>query len=301
MFAVFSSIRRHHRLYANSFLQPVIRLGCLLGILSLHCCGTCSKEPQAEPLKRIATGAAITEQGVDGWSHLVLLATPQVSSGDVSDVSKMILRYAEMFTTVIAANTEVVDERYRLAELGVGLAVSDQSNFRIVSGGSSDEKDVPSANLGMIAKSVLQAAERSLEKISITFRHDSAVLIDCPAIVAVDGKHRDFLARHLVWVHPQSGVLSSAVWFVDRAAIRQVLDNAGVLLPGNFREKRSLHVLRREFLFGIPGERAFAMNQLPGGKPFTFDESSAEVAASESWTINDLQAIAKHLAVQASR
>ena len=275
------------------------------GLLAIHlfCSGIArAEETQTFPLQRLDAGTLISAENVQGWTGVVLLATPQVTSGDVANVSKMIIRYAEMFTTILTANTQQTLGRYRLSEVGVGLAVAEGPNFRVVSASQrSKEPDKASASLGMIATSVLKAAERSLDKMTVSFHHDSAVLVDCPALVAVQGKHQELLARHLVWVHPKSGSISSAVWFVEALPVPKVFENKGVLLPAGFRETRRLHVSQAEFLFGIPSERAFALETLPAGKPFQFDEASSAAAVSPSWSLEELQIMAEHLSREASR
>ncbi|QDV71499.1 hypothetical protein Poly24_52360 [Rosistilla carotiformis] len=252
--------------------------------------GACRADADDEAaISRLPAGSLVSANGLEGWSDLVLVATPDVTGGEVSGVSQVVLRYAEMFTTVIAADVHQVQGEHRLQRVGIGMAVADGENFRIVS-----DQD-GAAGLGMIGAQVLQAAEQSLDHLTVALRLATAIVIDSPALVAVDKRHEKVVARHLIWVQPKSGLVSSAVWFIRGGEPAEVVDGQGMFLPENFRETRHLHVDVGEFFLGIPGPKAFAMQGLPRGKPFPLAAPHAAAACATPLTIDDFRALAQYL------
>lgn len=252
-----------------------------------------AESDESAVISRIDAGSIVTPTGLDGWSNVVLVATPKVTSGEIDKVSQIVMRYAAMLTTVIAADAQKIDGQYQLQRIGLGLAAADGENFRVVSSRGGN------AGFGMIGARVLEAAEKSLDRVTVALHHPMAKIIDSPAIVFVGNQHQEVVARHLIWVQPKTGVISSAVWLIggdDRSA---VLKDHGVLLPANFRETRHLHVDVSEFVLGIPGAKAFAMEGLPPGKLFPIVGPQARAASATPPTIDDLAVIAAHLTVVA--
>ncbi|QDV15242.1 hypothetical protein CA51_51550 [Rosistilla oblonga] len=255
----------------------------------------CAETDEPSIISKIPAGKLITADGLQDWTNTVLVATPKVTGGEVDKVSEMVLRYAAMFTTVIAVDVQKVQGEHRLQRIGLGIAVADGDNFRIVSARDG------SAGLGMIGTQVLQAAEQSLDRVTVALRLATAITIDSPAVVAVGGQHEKVVARHLIWAQPKSGSVSSAVWFIRGGESPEVVDGQGMFLPENFRETRHLHVDVGEFFLGIPGPKAFAMQGLPPGKPFPLAASHAAAACATPLTIDDFKSLAHYLTAAASR
>ncbi|QDS86012.1 hypothetical protein EC9_01700 [Rosistilla ulvae] len=270
-------------------------MACVAITVGTALCDCRADADDESAISRIAAGTLISPDGLRGWSDVVLVATPKVTDGEVSEVSQMVLRYAAMLTTVIAADAHEVQGQYQLRRIGIGMAVADGENFRIVSDRDGE------AGLGMIGRQVLQAAEQSLDRVTVALRLATAIVIDSPALVAVGKQHEKVVARHLIWVQPKSGSVSSAVWFIRGGESPEVVDGQGMFLPENFRETRHLHVDVGEFFLGIPGPNAFAMQGLPPGKPFPLAAPHAAAACATPLTIDDFKSLAQYLSAAASR
>lgn len=254
--------------------------------------GVSAKEAVSiESVSRIADGTRIENLKIDGWSHLVLLATPQPSSGDVERLSRTVKRYASMFSTVIAANVVKSGKIHRLNRIGIGLAMEDGDGFRI----ASQRAETPTHGLGMISSRVLGSIEESFDRLKLTASRPGFVVIDSPAVIQIDGKHHEQVARHLIWVHPTSGNLASAVWFIKTGDAPKVIDHQGVILPASFHESRRLHVDANEIFFGIPSDKTFALEALPPGESFPFKPALAKSASQSQLPESTLAEIFKVL------
>lgn len=255
-------------------------------------------DTEPRPLSRVAAGLDFSfglpqpGQGSapSGWSHGVLLAKPAIASGDLDSVPGLMKKYAELFSTVILAQTSGGPASFKLQRVGIGLAIPHERGYRTV--------DAKSPEVGLIGRQVLSTAEAKLAEVREIARYDGGSMFDVPAIVLHQGEHVDRVVRHFVWVARDSGQVALALWLIDRSnpeAPRPGEDSL-VWVPAWFEDPRPLHVDGGEFVLGIPGERALAMERLPQGQRAPLRSPLAELAVAPRYSPETLRQFAAELA-----
>jgi hypothetical protein len=125
---------------------------------------------------------------------------------------------------------------------------------------SPDAEKKLGANLSFFARLVLSRCYEEQQKCRYLVRSDTMAIVDTPAIMLRDGKHRWVLIRYAFLVSERSGRLDSLVWMID-------LDNQGrhaatvgeiSWMPPNMILDGVMHVDASHFTFGIPADLAFA-------------------------------------------
>ena len=112
--------------------------------------------------------------------------------------------------------------------------------------------------------------------------------------------------RHLIWIDTKTGKLATLVWLLkaDRTRRLAVVSTEPIRkLEPNAVEDRAIHVDGGEFTLTIPSKRAFALESMPPGKKISWTQAAADLAALESYDINNIQSLLRALneATQASQ
>lgn len=242
---------------------------------------------QPGPLSRIAPGTRIADGPPPGWTHLVSKSQAELASGDVAKLHSRAADLASLLFTAYVARVERHETArglvYRLESLanGVGTHVGDADVIL-----SSKSQSELGADLDFLQRCALSRAEKELDRPVRLARSDTSQLVDMPAVMLLDGKHREVIHRYLFMVQPKEGRLEAVLWRIDldaegayhladRTAVRYRLGRVG---------KCPLHVDANETFAGVPTSKAFATVGMPAGDPLPLPSSLREVAGQREVT-----------------
>ena len=256
------------------------------------------------PLSAIKPGTTIdSKKVVSDGSQLVLLAKPRVAAGDVNSASAKVRSYASMFNMVLIAKTSRDSSGvYHLNDLAVGNGVRRNGGWTIVSADSHKEHGV---ELDFFAKQILSRSEGSLRQARVLAAGDSYRVFDAEAIVRHDSEHQRMKIRHIVWVNKKSGKLATMQWLLRpvRNGELQMVEGVVHALPPKYLEDRVFSVKAEEFTFGVPSEKALAIDKLPNGKlvPVTPELKKLASAVDYSEKTEELLVAELNRAIQQAR
>jgi hypothetical protein len=270
---------------------------------------------RARELPRIEAGTLVSTDAAAGkdagrWNRVVLLARPRIASGDVGSLSSAIRNSVSDFVLTILASVEEFQDpvagepRFRLVDIGVGYSTQVGGEMRAVTVADADKVGV---KLGLFSRMLLAENEKKLATATITARTSTLMIVDTPAVVLRDNEHHEFVMRHFIWVEPTTGRNAALVWLIDHdQAGNPVVDQNEPprWAPAGLQEDRAIHVDGKEFnLIGIPNERAFAIEDLPPGKPIPWTPEARALAAKPSYQAEELRKLsfALNAMLQSSR
>ncbi len=282
-------------------LMVLVASVLMLGLSSPAAGETKSRNVRLSPIK---PGTTIdSKKAVSDGSQLVLLAKPRVAAGDVNSASAKVRNYASMFNMVLIAKTSRDSSgEYRLNDLAVGNGVRRNGGWTIVSSDSHEEHGV---ELDFFARQVLSRSEGSLRQARVLAIGDSYRVFDAEAIVRHDSDHQRMKIRHIVWVNKKSGRLATMQWLLRPApgGGLQMVEDVVHALPPKYLEDRVFSVKADEFTFGVPSEKALAIDKLPSGKlvPVTPELKKLASVASYSGETEELLVAELNRAIQAAR
>lgn len=246
-------------------------------------------------LPRIAAGTAIDMPDSDRWNRVILLARPRLASGDTQKLPQSIANTVSRFVLTILATVQLdADEaggerKYQLAEVGLGYSTDVHGELRTVTTADASRLGV---SLGIFGRQMLLENEKQLATARLIARTSTLLIFDTPALLLRDEEHRDYVMRHFIWVDPHSGRTAALVWILeqdDNGKMRVVADEPLRWLPPGLKEDRAIHVDGDHFSFlGIPDERAFALEDLPPGKPIPWSAETRALAAETEYTSESL-------------
>ena len=269
----------------------VLLIGCLRSNLSpqvIHAespVQTAASAFERKPISLIPAGTKFGEQPPEDWSNLISFVNGKLTRGDVEAVTETVRYYAEIFNLVMLANTQKDAEgKYTLDEVAVGFSMEINKQNVVVTSESQSELG---ADLSLIGRGVLDGNVAALAKVEQVARTSNNIVIDAPATLLRDGKHREMVVRYYIWVFPENGNIGTLVWLLDPAKSQlQVADTTIQLLPANMHEDRIMNVDKDQFNFlGIPNKDAFALVQIPQGTPFEMTEEMKAVASESIYTV----------------
>lgn len=252
------------------------------------------------PIRLIEPGTRVVESTDESvWNRQVLVASPRINSGDVSAVSGTIRDAATKCSLTIMAGVKVLSDpanregqRYELLQIGVGYSADGPAGRIIV---SSDKASELGVTLGFIGRQILRTNEQQLHSVSVIAKNSQVAVFDAPSVMFRNGKHRRYLTRHLVYVDRQSGEGATMCWLlvpppVDDNGAEDDKSMAIINTPiritkwGTY-ETRDIHVDEDEFNFlGVPGELAFALEDLPPGLEIAWTKRAARFAGRTRFT-----------------
>lgn len=275
----------------------------LIVMLALGSSSTIDAQPPATPfaksIVRIDAGTVLNAPNPTRWNRVILLAKPRIASGDIGQLSESIRQAASMFVLSIAATVDqdplVQESKYRLAEVGMGYSLTINNQQTVV---HSDNYQAYGAQLSFFQRQMLAENERQLGTIKAIARGNSLLMFDVPALMLVKDKHVDFTIRHLIWIDTKTGKLATMVWLLqaDRAKQLSVVSTEAIRwMESSTVEDRAIHVDGAEFTLGIPSKRAFALEQMPPGRPIAWVPGASSLAAQEAYTLESIQALLRAL------
>lgn len=250
---------------------------------------------------RIEPGTQVGRENANGWNRLVLLAKPRLATGAVDKISQMARSYATQFNVVIMARVsrekskDGASTRFVLDRVGVGYCMPLGGRNVVI---SSETYEQLGADLDTIGSIVLGQNEKVLDDTVQIVHSNTVAMFDVQALVADEGKHRDMLVRHMIWVNPKTGKVASLVWpmICDQpTGPCRMASKSLTLLAGGFQEDRIIHVSEEEFTLGIPNARAFALARMPPGRKIATTPDLARLATRRSYTRDTLLALIEEI------
>lgn len=280
----------------------LIRNACLL--VALFCRGGVVAPARAQgpevrrPLASVTPGTPAADSGADRWNRLVLAAVPRIATGDTDSVPQMVRDNLPRFTLVVMATVRAAAGpggavRHELAEVGAGYALPVAGRLTVVD----TEAPPPEAGLDFLGRTVLAQNGRALSGLSSVGASETIRVFDAESILVAEGRHRDYLMRHFVWVEPASGHCSTCVWLLGRRpdGTLDVVDVPPRWIPPGTREDRAIHVDAGEFALGLPTKRAFALVDMPPGPALPWSPGLRTAAAAPACTPEVLRTLAVEL------
>ena len=258
---------------------------------------------QPRPLTLIPPGTKVPANdlaaSVTGrWNRVVLVALPVISSGDVDQLTEGSRKAASTYRLTILATVDRTRQsdgavRHQLREIGVGYSVPIEGTLTVITWATAKQLGV---RLGFVRSHILSLNEQRLADV-VSVRHTSTMSIfDAPALMLQDGKHVDYITRHLVWIDPETGKSATIIWLMNKDAAGQLQPaNEPLRLITGTREQRKIHVDGSEFLLGFPTERAFALEDLPPGAKIAWTRELTSVAALPKYSSDELVRLSKTL------
>ncbi|MEM6778427.1 MAG: pyruvate kinase [Planctomycetota bacterium] len=240
----------------------------------------------SRPLPLIEPGTKFTDGPPADWSHLISFVRGQLTRGDVEKVTDTVRYYAEIFNLVMLADAQPGPEGdFVLRRVGIGFSMRIGDTNVVV---DSETQKQLGGNLSFIGRGVLSGNYDSLDKVRQIARTAQTMLIDAPAIMLQGQQHVNMVVRYLVWVHPTSGKIGTAVWLLnpdDATSRLQLVEPTLQVLPPSMFEDRVMHVDGNEFNFlGVPTPKAFALVRVPPGKPFAMSDEMQSLAATDRYS-----------------
>jgi hypothetical protein len=214
------------------------------------------------PIDLIPPGTVVEKSAPEPYTHLIIKTFPRLGAGDLDAVNDMTKELASFLHTALVAKVEPHDvggqRRYRLAEVATGFSANIPGRGDTVL--SPDTEKKLGANLGFLARVVLSRVYEEQQKCRYLVRCPTMAIIDTPAIVVRDGKHRWVLIRYAVLVSERSGRLDTLVWTIDLDGQGRATATVGEisLMPPNMIFDGIMHVDSSYFTLGIPSDLAFA-------------------------------------------
>ncbi len=283
------------------FLAALIIVGC-------HHAEAQELVSRTKTLPRIAAGTLVEDPEAERWNKVVLLARPRIASGDVESLPASVKSTASSFVLTILATVESYtneagESKFKLAELGLGYSMDVDGVLKVV---TVDDAASLGLHLGFFKRQMLWENEKQLQTVHVITRTSTLTIFDTPAIVLRNQAHQDYTVRHFVWIDSRTGRNAMLVWLLARGAGGRatVVDEPMRWLPPGAKEDRAIHVDKNEFsLLGIPGERAFAIEDLPPGKKVPWTERAKALAARDDLAGDSLRELTAALneALQALR
>ncbi|MEL6110251.1 MAG: hypothetical protein AAFU85_29945 [Planctomycetota bacterium] len=266
----------------------------MTGLLAITCPSLFAQVPHAhQPIGVLPSDVRVTTASEgERWNRLILLATPKVSSGDVSRLSDAMKTAASKCSLTLMATVDQKSSRFSLAEIGVGYSVSIEGRQTTISSSTAADQGV---RLGFIERQVLRGNEKRFADVKQIAHTTTLAIFDAPAIYLTSDGHRASVTRHLCWIDPRTGKGATLIWLLQS-------ENAGQggapselpmrLVPWGTLETRKIHVDGQAFVFGVPTETAFGLEELPPGKSIPWTAEAKRIAGKEVYTDQEITALA---------
>ncbi|WP_182871353.1 hypothetical protein [Stieleria mannarensis] len=255
---------------------------------------------QAVPVQVVDPGTRVRDDpGQESWNRLILVASPKINSGDVDSVSGTIRDAATKCSLTIMAEVEktLPGGRFELKQVGVGYSVNGPEGRITVSSDTASELNIP---LGFIARQVLRTNEQQLANVSLIGKTSALALFDASSVMLRKGQHRKYLTRHLVYLDQASGEGAMVTWLLvppsDEEHPMAIINQPMRVTKWNTEETRKIHVDAEAFNFlGVPGELAFALEDLPPGVDVAWTERAAKLAGKKTFSVAELRELSDAL------
>ncbi len=271
--------------FSGPFVLLRMMTVCAAGVCFAMLASTTAAQPATQPVATLPAGTKVVSSNPNGrWNRLVLLATPKINSGDVDKLSESMRQAATQLALTIMATVKnkQSDNTYELDELAVGYSMPIAGQQVVI---TSETQSSLGADLGFIQRRVLSQNEARLAKLKIIVQTTKLIIFDAPSLMHRDGKHRDYVTRHMMWIDAKTGSSATLVWLLGKNAagqLRPAIEPLRIVAAGT-KEQRNVHVDGSAFTLGFPTERAFALEQLPPGQNVSWTKELATIAILPSY------------------
>ena len=219
----------------------------------------------SRPPEAIPPGTVVGREPPPGWSRIVIKSLPRVRPSDRAKVSDYTARMAGwMFTAFLA---DVRDEpggspprKLRAVAFGLGCSVPGQGDTVV----TPEQPD--GADLDWVKRTILRKGYERQRQVLVVFLGPTAGLVDTPVWYRLRGKNTLVRFRYALLVDGPGGPLDVLVWRLDPGG-GLAEQPACVWLRPNTIDEAELIVDPAEFTLGVPSEAAFAVDDLPPGRP----------------------------------
>jgi hypothetical protein len=231
----------------------------------------------------IPPGTIVDRTAPEGWTHLIIKSLARMESGDIDQVPETVRELSGKFFVAILARV-VADagstgsHGYRLDEVAVNLGTRIKSKDTII---TPETQAKLGANLGFLERIALDRGGERLKNVRVVARTPTMAVIDGPAMMVREHKHRPVIIRYAILVNPTTGRLDPLLWAIaqdDRGSYQGMFGLCEVLPPNKYAD-RGMHVDASEFAFGLITENAVALLQIHSGQTqITFTEDVKRLA-----------------------
>ena len=225
----------------------------------------------AQPPETIAPGTVIERGPPAGWSHLIIKSLPRVKASEIPRIPKnvfvsrdeVVQRVTWMFTAFTA---DVVEERqglhnrFRLRAIGLGLGANVNGRDTVL---SVEWARQTGTKLGWIQEETLKTGYVVQKRSRVVVHGPSFALIDTPVTFRCGTNNRMLRFRYALLVDPPTGRLDVLCWRLGAEAGECADLGRAVLLKPDAIDDAQLLVDPSGFTAGLPGERAFGVDDLP--------------------------------------
>jgi hypothetical protein len=248
-------------------------------------------------LPTIPSGTVIGKTAPEGWTNLILFATPTLSKEALAAAPRTAADYARLLKFVLLARTKKDGAKYRLDTLARGFAVDIGGKETVI-----DSKKTMGARLGLFGNRILTENENHFQAdVRQVARTPTMVMFDAQAVMRQGTEHVKMVNRYVILVDPNTGKVSTFAWLLSKSDDGYALaDKAMQLLPENMQEARMLSVKSDKFVLGIPTAEAFALWRIPQGKPIAYGPQLQKVAAVKDLKREDVNTLEKILLTAAN-
>ena len=141
-------------------------------------------------------GTIVDEGPPPGWTDLVVKSVPRLASGELGRLPASAGPIATLFRTAVVAEVRG-DQRGEifLNRIGVGICIPHNGHDTVVTSSSLSDQKV---KLSPLNRLVLALAEGELGKGELAARTSTFALFSTPAVLVIDGSHRDVLLRYAI-------------------------------------------------------------------------------------------------------
>ena len=249
---------------------------------------------ESRTLPTIPAGTVIGRTAPEGWTHLILFATPTLTKEALAESPRAAADYARMLKFTLLVRTKKVGTTYRLDTLARGFAMTIGGKETVI-----NSKKTMGARMGLFGNRILTENEKHFEAdVRQVARTPTMIMFDAQAVMRQGTEHVKMVNRHAILVDPATGKVSTFVWLLSKPRDSyDFADKAMQLLPENMREARMLSVDRNKFVLGIPSADAFALWRIPQGKAIVYSAEMKKVAAIKELEREDVVTMEKALRV----
>jgi hypothetical protein len=213
-------------------------------------------------IELIPPGTVVEKTAPAPYTHLIVKTYPRLGAGDLDEVNDLTKELASFLHTALVAKVAPYglngERRFRLEVVATGFSANVPGRGDIVLSPDTEKKF--GANLGFLARIVLSRCYEEQQKCRYVVRSDTMAIVDTPAIMLRDGKHRWAIIRYAFLVSERSGRLDTLVWMIDLDAQGRYAATVGEIswMPPNMIHDGVMHVDASYFTFGVPTDLAFA-------------------------------------------
>jgi hypothetical protein len=256
------------RLLGKTFLSLLL-LCCLTDVACSQGRTTPAYDVTLHHLNLIPPGTIIDREPPNGWTDLIIKSYSRPGAGDTNQLSPTADRLSRLLFTAVLADVKADRTgdrgRFKLGKVAVGLGMKIGDKDTII---TPETQRRLGADLGLLARVVLRAAQDKLADVVIVTRSRTLLVFDSPSLMLRDERHKPVVLRYAVLVDERTGRLNTLLWVLDRTERGDYGGPIGRIqwLPPNLTGDCILHVDADEFSLGQPTEKAFAMTSAPRGQ-----------------------------------